>query len=51
LKKILRHIPVKGKALFLLIESSGVRIGEVPKSNIDDLFLKEEPGKQSLFFE
>jgi integrase len=45
LKKILLHVPIHGKALFLLLESSGLRIGEAIKSNIDDLYLEEEPAR------
>ena len=45
LKKILTHMPIQGKALYLILESSGMRIGELLKSNIDDLYLKEEPAR------
>ncbi len=45
LKKLLMHVPIQGKALFLLLESSGIRIGEALKSNIDDLYLSEEPAR------
>ena len=44
-KKILMHMSIQGKALFLTLESSGMRIGELLKSNIDDLYLEEEPGR------
>ena len=45
LKQILMHMPIQGKALYLILESSGMRIGELLKSNIDDLYLKEEPSR------
>jgi integrase len=45
LKKILLHNPIQGKALYLTLESSGLRIGELLKSNIDDLYLTEEPAR------
>jgi len=43
LKKLLLHTPIHGKAVFLCLESSGMRIGELLKSNIDDLYLNEKP--------
>jgi len=45
LKKLLLHVPIQGKAVFLCLESSGMRIGELLKSNIDDLYLNEEPAR------
>ncbi len=42
-RKILTHLPVHGKSLFLLLESSGMRIGEVAKLKLNDLMLNEEP--------
>jgi integrase len=48
LKKLLLHMPIQGKALFLTLESSGMRIGELLKSNIDDLFLNEDPARIQL---
>ncbi|MCK4885042.1 tyrosine-type recombinase/integrase [Candidatus Bathyarchaeota archaeon] len=44
-KKILSHVPIQGKALCLILESSGMRIGELLKSNIEDLYLNEEPAR------
>ena len=41
LKKLLLHMPIHGKAVFLTLESSGMRIGELLKSNLDDLYLNE----------
>lgn len=45
LKQILLHNPIHGKAVFLCLESSGMRIGELLKSNIDDLYLEENPAR------
>ena len=45
MKKLLLHVPIQGKALYLLLESSGMRIGEALKSNVDDLYLGEEPAR------
>jgi len=45
LKKLLLHVPIQGKAIFLALESSGMRIGELLKSNIDDLYLDEYPAR------
>ena len=42
-KKILMHMPVHGKALYLTLESSGMRIGEALHINIEDLNLEETP--------
>jgi len=43
LKKLMLHMPIQGKALYLCLESSGMRIGEMLASNIDDLYLEENP--------
>jgi len=43
LKQLLLHMPIQGKALYLCLESSGMRIGEMLGSNIDDLNLDENP--------
>ena len=45
LKKLLLHMPIQGKAVYLCLESSGMRIGELLKSNIDDLYLNENPAR------
>ena len=47
-KKILLHMPIHGKALFLTLESSGMRIGEALKSNLDDMYLDENPVRLQL---
>ncbi len=43
LRKILFHLPVHGKALFLTLASSGMRIGEALELKLDDLDLKSDP--------
>jgi integrase len=48
MKKLLLHMPIHGKATFLTLESSGMRIGELLKSHIDDLYLNEDPGRIQL---
>ena len=45
LKQLLLHTPIHGKACFLCLESSGMRIGELLQSNIDDLYLNENPAR------
>ena len=45
LRQLITHMSVHGKALYLTLESSGMRIGEGLKSNIDDLYLNEEPAR------
>ena len=42
IKMILGHTPIQGKALFLLLASSGMRIGEALQLQIDDLDLKTD---------
>ena len=44
-KKLLLHMAIQGKALYLILESSGMRIGELLQSNIDDLYLEENPAR------
>lgn len=39
LRKIITHIPIRGKALFLLLASSGMRIGEALQLDISDIEL------------
>jgi integrase len=43
LKQILLHVPNQGNALYLTLESNGIKIGELLKSNIEDLYLEENP--------
>lgn len=40
LRKILTHCDTKGKALFLFLESSGIRVGEALQLELDDIDLK-----------
>lgn len=40
LKRIVTHMPVDGKALYLLLASSGMRIGEAMQLKLDDLDLE-----------
>jgi integrase len=47
-KKLLLHMPIQGKALYLCLESSGMRIGEMLASNIEDLNLDENPVRISI---
>ena len=44
-KQILMHMPIQGKALYLVLESSGIRIGEGLNSNLDDIYLDEKPAR------
>ena len=43
LRKVLSHMPIHGKAISLLLSSSGIRIGEALGLCLDDLLLDEEP--------
>ena len=45
LKQILMHMPIQGKAIYLSLVSSGMRIGELLQTNLDDIYLNEEPGR------
>ena len=46
--KILMHLPVHGKSLYLVLESSGMRIGEALQLNLEDLELDQDPVKVSI---
>lgn len=48
LRRILSHMDVKGKALFLVLASSGMRIGEALKLRLGDLELEHEPAKITI---
>jgi integrase len=51
LRNILTHCDSKGKALFLFLESSGIRVGEALQLELDDiqnLDLKNEPVKVNV---
>jgi len=48
LRKIITHMPIQGKALYLTLASSGMRIGETLKLELDDLDLNSDPCKVTL---
>jgi len=43
LRRILTHMPIQGRALFLVMASSGLRIGEALQVKLKDVELDEEP--------
>jgi len=43
LRRIITHMPIQGKALFLTLASSGMRIGESLQLEIDDVDLAQNP--------
>jgi len=43
LRRIIVHMPIHGKALYLLLASSGMRIGEALKLRLDDVDLSKRP--------
>jgi integrase len=48
LKKIIMHMPVHGKALYLMLASSGMRIGEALSLETDDVYLDEKPVRVNI---
>jgi integrase len=48
LKRIILHMPIHGKALFLTLASSGMRIGEALKLKIDDIDFNSSPVKINI---
>jgi integrase len=48
LKRIILHMPIHGKALFLTLASSGMRIGEALKLKIDDIDFNSSPVKVNI---
>jgi len=48
LRRILSHMDVKGKSLFLVLASSGMRIGEALKLQIEDVDLTTEPARINI---
>lgn len=48
LRRILTHMAIQGKALYLLLASSGMRIGEALKLKLSDLALGEDPAKINI---
>jgi integrase len=45
IQKILPYMPVQTRAVFLVMLSSGMRIGETLKLEMEDIFLEEEPAR------
>jgi len=48
LRKIITHLPVHGKALYLTLAASGMRIGEALQLTLKDLELDRDPAKVSI---
>lgn len=48
LRKTVQHLPIHGKALYLVLSSSGMRIGEALKLKLEDIDLKSDPVKISI---
>jgi len=48
LRRILAHMPINGKALFLTLPSSGMRIGEALQIELDDVLLEENPTRVNI---
>lgn len=48
LKKILQHCDVRGRAIFLVLVSSGMRVGEVLHITLDDIDLTKKPARISI---
>lgn len=48
IRKIVTHLPVQGKALFLCLESSGMRIGEALQITQEDLDLEADPVRVNI---
>jgi len=45
LRRFITHMPIQGKALFLTLASSGMRIGEALQLKLNDLDLNRDPAK------
>jgi integrase len=48
LRRIIMHMPVHGKALFLTLASSGMRIGEALKLKVEDVDLDTKPVRVNI---
>lgn len=48
LKKILQHVDIKGRALILVLASSGMRIGEALQIKLSDLDLSKTPAQITI---
>jgi len=51
LKKIINYLPMQGKALFLCMASSGMRIGEALGIEVDDIDLEGDPARINIMGE
>jgi len=47
-RRILMHMPIQGKALYLILESSGMRIGEALQLKLEDVELDKNPAKINI---
>lgn len=48
LRRILAHLPINGKALYLTLLSSGMRIGEAMQIELDDIDLEQNPARITI---
>lgn len=48
LRKIMTHLPVQGKSLFLCLSSSGMRIGEALQLKPEDIDLEADPARINI---
>jgi integrase len=48
LRRLLMHMPIHGKTLFLMLATSGMRIGEALQLTLDDVDLNTDPVKISI---
>lgn len=48
LRRILTHLPIQGKALYLTLVSSGMRIGEAMQLTLEDIELDADPVKINI---
>ncbi len=48
LRRVMMHLPVHGKALYLSLESSGMRIGECLQLQLEDVELDKEPCRVNI---
>ncbi|MEM2027605.1 MAG: site-specific integrase [Candidatus Bathyarchaeia archaeon] len=48
LRQILNHMDAKGRSLFLVLASSGMRIGEALKLMVEDVDLASEPPRINI---
>lgn len=48
LRHIMLHMPIQGKALYLMLASSGMRIGEALQLNLGDVEIDKQPAKVNI---